>query len=162
MEEKRNKAAEEARELSSCVSVLEDCLKEALSQVLEIEMKAAYEELWTEVNSAIFWSIPNQPIGCVQIIHLLHNLCHRFYYDGNSLQPLPTPVPCFSIHNREGASAHFRKSVENRDAALASERNQQIGRCGIVLSVSPLTLFSSSSEGSEGVGVMFFAVVPTI
>nr|XP_046157739.1 transcriptional protein SWT1 [Oncorhynchus gorbuscha]XP_046157740.1 transcriptional protein SWT1 [Oncorhynchus gorbuscha] len=49
MEEKRNKAAEEARELSSCVSVLEDCLKEALSQVLEIEMKAAYEELWTEI-----------------------------------------------------------------------------------------------------------------
>uniref|UniRef100_A0A8C8LZH9 Transcriptional protein SWT1 n=1 Tax=Oncorhynchus tshawytscha TaxID=74940 RepID=A0A8C8LZH9_ONCTS len=49
MEEKRKKAAEEARELSSCVSVLEDCLKEALSQVLEIEMKAAYEELWTEI-----------------------------------------------------------------------------------------------------------------
>ncbi|XP_071202463.1 transcriptional protein SWT1 isoform X2 [Salvelinus alpinus] len=49
MEEKRKKATEEARELSSCVSVLEDCLKEALSQVLEIEMKAAYEELWTEI-----------------------------------------------------------------------------------------------------------------
>uniref|UniRef100_A0A4W5QEL2 Transcriptional protein SWT1 n=1 Tax=Hucho hucho TaxID=62062 RepID=A0A4W5QEL2_9TELE len=49
MSEKRKKAAEEARELSSCVSLLEDCLKEALSRVLEIEMKAAYEELWTEI-----------------------------------------------------------------------------------------------------------------
>lgn len=155
MEEKRKKAAEEARELSSCVSVLEDCLKEVLSQVLEIEMKEAYEELWTEVNSTIFWSIPYQPIGCVQILHVLHNPCHRFYYDGNSLQPLLTPVPCFSIHDREGASAHFKKSVENWDAALASERIEQICRCGIVLSVSPLTFISSSSEG---VGVIFFAV----
>ncbi|XP_010870792.2 transcriptional protein SWT1 [Esox lucius] len=47
--EERKKAAEEARELSSCVSEMEDCLKGVLSQVLEVEMKAAYEELWTEI-----------------------------------------------------------------------------------------------------------------
>lgn len=31
------------------MSVLEDCLKGALSQILEVEMKAAYEDLWTEI-----------------------------------------------------------------------------------------------------------------
>ncbi|XP_028444284.1 transcriptional protein SWT1 isoform X3 [Perca flavescens] len=33
----------------SCVSELEDCLREVLSDVLEVEMKAAYQELWLEI-----------------------------------------------------------------------------------------------------------------
>ncbi|XP_032380779.1 transcriptional protein SWT1 isoform X2 [Etheostoma spectabile] len=33
----------------SCVSELEDCLRDVLSDVLEVEMKAAYEELWLEI-----------------------------------------------------------------------------------------------------------------
>ena len=48
---RRRCAAKEARELSVCVSALEDCLKGALSQILEVEMKAAFEDLWTEVPS---------------------------------------------------------------------------------------------------------------
>ncbi|KAM3619962.1 uncharacterized protein V6R79_016383 [Siganus canaliculatus] len=35
--------------LSECVSELEDCLRRLLSDVLELEMKAVYEELWLEV-----------------------------------------------------------------------------------------------------------------
>lgn len=42
-EERRN------LDLSSCVSELENCLREVLSHVLEVEMKAAYEDLWHEV-----------------------------------------------------------------------------------------------------------------
>ncbi|XP_067368220.1 transcriptional protein SWT1 isoform X2 [Channa argus] len=36
-------------DLSRCVSELEDCLREVLSDVLEVEMKAAYEDLWLEI-----------------------------------------------------------------------------------------------------------------
>eukprot|EP00064_Thunnus_orientalis_P016945 superscaffoldBa00003477_g17018 len=35
-------------DLSRSVSELEDCLQEVLSEVLEVEMKAAYEDLWQE------------------------------------------------------------------------------------------------------------------
>ena len=38
------------RDLSRCVSELEDSLREVLSDVLEVEMKAAFEELWLEVT----------------------------------------------------------------------------------------------------------------
>ena len=37
-------------DVSICVSELEDCLREVLSDVLEVEMKAAYEDLWLEVK----------------------------------------------------------------------------------------------------------------
>ncbi|XP_071342314.1 transcriptional protein SWT1 isoform X2 [Trachinotus anak] len=37
------------RDLSRCVSELEDTLREVLSDVLEAEMKAAYEDLWLEI-----------------------------------------------------------------------------------------------------------------
>lgn len=48
---------EEATEwdLGRCVSKLEDCLREVLSDVLEVEMKAAYEDLWQEVK-LIVWN----------------------------------------------------------------------------------------------------------
>ncbi|XP_071769534.2 transcriptional protein SWT1 isoform X1 [Centroberyx gerrardi] len=36
-------------ELSRCVSELEACLREALSEVLEVEMKAVYEDYWVEI-----------------------------------------------------------------------------------------------------------------
>lgn len=36
--------------MSRCVSELEDCLQHVLSDVLEVEMKAAYEDLWLEVK----------------------------------------------------------------------------------------------------------------
>ncbi|XP_036969858.1 transcriptional protein SWT1 [Acanthopagrus latus] len=36
-------------DVSICVSELEDCLREVLSDVLEVEMKAAYEDLWLEI-----------------------------------------------------------------------------------------------------------------
>ncbi|XP_045905109.1 transcriptional protein SWT1 isoform X2 [Micropterus dolomieu] len=36
-------------DLSRCLSELEDCLREVLSDVLEVEMKAAYDELWLEI-----------------------------------------------------------------------------------------------------------------
>ncbi|XP_022611692.1 transcriptional protein SWT1 [Seriola dumerili] len=36
-------------DLSKCVSELEDSLQEVLSDVLEVEMKAAYEDLWLEI-----------------------------------------------------------------------------------------------------------------
>ncbi|XP_064188186.1 transcriptional protein SWT1 isoform X7 [Anguilla rostrata] len=48
-EENRNKAAEEAREVSTSVSALEDALQGALSLILESEMKAAFDDLWLEV-----------------------------------------------------------------------------------------------------------------
>lgn len=37
-------------DISRWVSELEDCLREVLSDVLEAEMKAAYEDLWLEVK----------------------------------------------------------------------------------------------------------------
>lgn len=37
-------------DFSRCVSELEDCLREVLSDVLEVEMKAVYEDLWQEVK----------------------------------------------------------------------------------------------------------------
>ncbi|XP_065124297.1 transcriptional protein SWT1 isoform X2 [Paramisgurnus dabryanus] len=47
-QEKKHEAVEE-RQLSECVSVLESCLLGALSEVLEVEMKAAFGDLWTEI-----------------------------------------------------------------------------------------------------------------
>lgn len=42
---------EEARwDLERCVSELEDCLQGVLSDVLEREMKAVYEDIWLEVT----------------------------------------------------------------------------------------------------------------
>ncbi|XP_029002242.1 transcriptional protein SWT1 [Betta splendens] len=41
--------SEDKWDLSRCVSELEDCLKEVLSDVLEVEMKAVYEDLWLEI-----------------------------------------------------------------------------------------------------------------
>lgn len=38
------------RDLSGCISALEDCLREVLSEVLQVEMKAAYDDLWLEVK----------------------------------------------------------------------------------------------------------------
>ncbi|XP_076580451.1 transcriptional protein SWT1 isoform X2 [Chaetodon auriga] len=35
--------------LSGCISQLQDCLQEVLSDVLEAEMKAAYDDLWLEI-----------------------------------------------------------------------------------------------------------------
>ncbi|KAM9358397.1 transcriptional protein SWT1 [Symphorus nematophorus] len=40
---------ETSKSVSECVSELEDCLREVLSDVLEVEMKAAYEDLWLEI-----------------------------------------------------------------------------------------------------------------
>lgn len=40
--------------LSICVSELEECLQQVLSDVLEVEMKAVYEDLWIEVY--LFWN----------------------------------------------------------------------------------------------------------
>ncbi|KAK0148127.1 Transcriptional protein SWT1 [Merluccius polli] len=37
------------RRVCLCVARLEDCLKEALSHILEVEMKAAYEDLWKDI-----------------------------------------------------------------------------------------------------------------
>jgi len=45
----RSRNAAEERQLSECVSLSESCLQEALSEVLQEEMKAAYGDLWTEV-----------------------------------------------------------------------------------------------------------------
>ncbi|KAG1963714.1 transcriptional protein SWT1 isoform X1 [Pimephales promelas] len=45
----RSRNAAEERQLSECVSLLESCLQEALSEVLQEEMKAAYGDLWTEI-----------------------------------------------------------------------------------------------------------------
>ncbi|KAM6921964.1 transcriptional protein SWT1 [Xenentodon cancila] len=40
---------EAKRSLNRCLPELEECLREVLSEVLEVEMKAAYEDLWPEV-----------------------------------------------------------------------------------------------------------------
>ncbi|XP_030583742.1 transcriptional protein SWT1 isoform X2 [Archocentrus centrarchus] len=36
-------------DLSRCISALEECLQEVLSDVLQVEMKAAYDDLWLEI-----------------------------------------------------------------------------------------------------------------
>lgn len=41
---------ETKQDLSRILSELEECLREVLSDVLEVEMKAAYEDLWVEVE----------------------------------------------------------------------------------------------------------------
>ncbi|KAK2835263.1 hypothetical protein Q5P01_015747 [Channa striata] len=47
--ERLNEDGKTKWELSRCVSELEDCLQEVLSDVVEVEMKAAYEDLWLEI-----------------------------------------------------------------------------------------------------------------
>ena len=42
---------ETKQNISRCLSELEGCLREVLSEVLEVEMKAAYDDLWREVKS---------------------------------------------------------------------------------------------------------------
>ncbi|XP_034738566.1 transcriptional protein SWT1 [Etheostoma cragini] len=48
-EDKRLTKREVEEKTKSCVSELEDCLRDVLSDVLEVEMKAAYAELWLEI-----------------------------------------------------------------------------------------------------------------
>ncbi|XP_061739558.1 transcriptional protein SWT1 isoform X1 [Nerophis ophidion] len=49
-ESKRQSAEEEEDEkINRCVSEFEDCLQEVLSNVLEKEMKAAYDDMWQEI-----------------------------------------------------------------------------------------------------------------
>lgn len=50
---RREDEEETKRDLSRWVSELEHCLLEVLSDVLEAEMKAAYGDLWLEVNLGI-------------------------------------------------------------------------------------------------------------
>ncbi|KAJ3599662.1 hypothetical protein NHX12_033618 [Muraenolepis orangiensis] len=42
-------AVAQRRRVSQCVQLLENCLKEALSHILEVEMKAAYDDLWEDI-----------------------------------------------------------------------------------------------------------------
>lgn len=49
--ESKKEDEEQAKwELSTQVYDLEDCLREVLSDVLEVEMKAAFDDLWLEVK----------------------------------------------------------------------------------------------------------------
>ncbi|XP_077441023.1 transcriptional protein SWT1 [Vanacampus margaritifer] len=45
----KNPSVEEEKKMKECISELEDCLKEVLSNVLEMEMRATYDELWQEI-----------------------------------------------------------------------------------------------------------------
>ncbi|XP_061539505.1 LOW QUALITY PROTEIN: transcriptional protein SWT1 [Phycodurus eques] len=47
-EDHRSPTVEEEK-INRCVSELEDCLQEVLSNVLEMEMKASYDDLWQEI-----------------------------------------------------------------------------------------------------------------
>ncbi|XP_077391061.1 transcriptional protein SWT1 [Festucalex cinctus] len=47
-EDRKNPRVEEEKK-KKCISELEDCLKEVLSNVLEMEMKAVYNEMWKEI-----------------------------------------------------------------------------------------------------------------
>ncbi|XP_068176377.1 transcriptional protein SWT1 isoform X2 [Antennarius striatus] len=40
---------EDEKKICTCVSELEDCLRAVLSDVLEVEMKAVYDDLWLEI-----------------------------------------------------------------------------------------------------------------
>ncbi|XP_019720293.1 transcriptional protein SWT1 isoform X2 [Hippocampus comes] len=48
-EERKNPTVEEKENIKRCVSEFENCLQEVLSNVLEMEMKATYDELWQEI-----------------------------------------------------------------------------------------------------------------
>lgn len=43
-------------DLSTHVHELEDCLQEVLSDVLKVEMKAAFDDLWLEVKNYTFFT----------------------------------------------------------------------------------------------------------
>lgn len=52
---KKRENTEKAKwDISREVSELEQCLHEVLTDVLEVEMKAAYDDLWLEVT--FFWN----------------------------------------------------------------------------------------------------------
>lgn len=49
---RKGKAEEKTKwDVSREVCELEDCLRDVLSDVLEVEMKAVYDDLWLEVQS---------------------------------------------------------------------------------------------------------------
>ncbi|XP_051929332.1 transcriptional protein SWT1 isoform X2 [Hippocampus zosterae] len=48
-EERKKPTVEEKENIKKCVSEFENCLQEVLSNVLEMEMKATYDELWQEI-----------------------------------------------------------------------------------------------------------------
>ncbi|XP_041696447.1 transcriptional protein SWT1 isoform X1 [Coregonus clupeaformis] len=138
MEEEKKKVAEEARELSSCVSVLEDCLKEALSQVLEVEMKAAYEELWTEI---VYLKPPWTLEGLLQCFkkhwisvfgnivprnlqQSLENL-HNFFFSGKSVERTSTMLALYEAREllqafgcRSDYGGHVRPALSTLNSLL--------------------------------------------
>lgn len=65
--------SEDRWDLSRCVSELEATLKEVLSDVLEVEMKALYEDLWLEVKKKV--------VFVIFIICVLVNCSHIRYYE---------------------------------------------------------------------------------
>ncbi|XP_068599891.1 transcriptional protein SWT1 [Brachionichthys hirsutus] len=46
---KQPSSREDEKKICTCVSEFEDCLRDALSDVLEVEMKAVYDDLWLEI-----------------------------------------------------------------------------------------------------------------
>ncbi|XP_077573581.1 transcriptional protein SWT1 [Stigmatopora nigra] len=48
-EEERKSPAVEETKINKCISEFEECLQEVLSNVLENEMKASYDDLWKEI-----------------------------------------------------------------------------------------------------------------
>lgn len=64
---------DEAERLRGCVSELEDCLQTVLSHVLEVEMKAAYDELWLEVKLCRQWRTDIHLVQCMS--HCKYGTC---------------------------------------------------------------------------------------
>ncbi|XP_057696999.1 transcriptional protein SWT1 [Corythoichthys intestinalis] len=48
-EERKSPAVEDEEKINRCIPEFEECLQEVLSNVLEMEMKAVYNELWKEI-----------------------------------------------------------------------------------------------------------------
>lgn len=74
----RKKVNQEEPELglSTHVHELEDCLQEVLSDVLKVEMKAAFDDLWLEVKLHVFHVSQDCfhfSIGCHRGDQMLHS-----------------------------------------------------------------------------------------
>ncbi|CAB1323876.1 unnamed protein product, partial [Coregonus sp. 'balchen'] len=126
MEEEKKKVAEEARELSSCVSVLEDCLKEALSQVLE-----CFKKHWISVFGNIV------PRNLQQSLENLHNFFFSDY--GGHVRPalstlnsllqriLPQPGKVSEeTHTSDGDTLMAEEEEEEKQTTPAQVSHQEV------------------------------------
>ncbi|XP_029939585.1 transcriptional protein SWT1 [Salarias fasciatus] len=113
-----------AWDLSRCISELEDCLREVLSDVLEAEMKSIYDNLWTEI---VCRKPPWTLLDVLKCFRKHWIAVFRYLLPESSLQTVVNLINFFSSGNDEDHITTVKVLEEARDLVeLLKDRSNQV------------------------------------